>query len=286
MVAVKTLKGYSSEDPDRVKKRLSREAVIWKRLCHSNILPFYGVSFALKGTRPCLISPWMINGNIRDFAANKLHAERIKLLLDVCDGLRYLHAQDVVHGDLKGDNILIDGDGRARLADFGLANFDRCSWFGITSSNSTSPTGTTYYRAPELFCNPEEAQPKRPRMRKEADIYSLGMVIYEVLSGKHPRRFLPRLIPDHYIWEMLQECRMSEPTQRPNLEHVAAACTMSAIRVTLDELAAISPPPHNLPGLSRDNSPTTSRKGTNLSTRSGSSPYPAGAQRRSEGSQG
>jgi len=75
--------------------------------------------------------------------------------------------------------VLIDSDGRARLADFGLANFDRSRWLGITS-NSTSPGGTNAYMAPELFClESEEGQPREPTMRKEADIYALGMVIYE-----------------------------------------------------------------------------------------------------------
>ena len=118
--------------------------------------------------------------------------------MDVCSGLQYLHSQDIIHGDLKGvryctfpspfeisrplsiqDNVLIDNNGRVRLADFGLANFDRSRWLVVTSG-STSPGGANAYMAPELFRRgSKEAQPG-PLMRKEADIYALGMLIYEV----------------------------------------------------------------------------------------------------------
>lgn len=75
--------------------------------------------------------------------------------------------------------MLIDGDYRARLADFGLANFDRSQWL-VATLGSSSPGGTTAYMAPELFSRePEDAQ-SGPLMRKKTDIYALGMVIYEV----------------------------------------------------------------------------------------------------------
>ena len=75
--------------------------------------------------------------------------------------------------------MLIDDDHRARLSDFGLANFDRSRWLGVTS-NSSDPGGTTPYMAPELFRERKECQLRVPSMRKEADIYALGMLIYEV----------------------------------------------------------------------------------------------------------
>ena len=77
-------------------------------------------------------------------------------------------------------NVLVDGECRARLADFGHANFDRSRWTDVTS-HSTDPGGTYAYMAPELFARvPGESKSKVPLMRKEADIYALGMLIYEV----------------------------------------------------------------------------------------------------------
>ena len=76
--------------------------------------------------------------------------------------------------------MLIDHDNAARLSDFGLASFDRSRWLGVTS-NSSDPGGTIAYMAPELLHrDPEEAQSKAPLMRKEADVYALGMLMYEV----------------------------------------------------------------------------------------------------------
>lgn len=76
--------------------------------------------------------------------------------------------------------MLIDSDCRARLSDFGLANFDRSRWFGVTS-HSSDPGGTTAYMAPELFHNKlGTGRPNGPLMRKEVDIYALGMLFYEV----------------------------------------------------------------------------------------------------------
>lgn len=76
--------------------------------------------------------------------------------------------------------MLIDSEPRARLSDFGLASFDRSRWPGVTS-NSSEPGGTTAYMAPELFHREHvKGQSNAPLMRKEADIYALGMLIYEV----------------------------------------------------------------------------------------------------------
>lgn len=78
------------------------------------------------------------------------------------------------------DNVLIDDDHRARLSDFGLANFDRSRWLGIMS-NSSDPGGTAAYMAPELsYREHVEGQLRVPLMRKEADVYALGMLMYEV----------------------------------------------------------------------------------------------------------
>ena len=107
--------------------------------------------------------------------------------------------------------MLIDDDHRARLSDFGLASFDRSRWLGATS-DSSDLGGTTAYMAPELFHRErEEGQSKAPLMRKQADIYALGMLIYEVrlpivdfccstlnpLPGPVREKAIPRCGPAH-----------------------------------------------------------------------------------------
>jgi len=78
------------------------------------------------------------------------------------------------------DNVLIGNDHKAYLSDFGLAGFDRSRWLDITS-NSSNPGGTIPYMAPELIhLNHEEGRLRIPLMKKGADVYALGMLIYEV----------------------------------------------------------------------------------------------------------
>lgn len=105
------------------------------------------------------------------------------------------------------DNVLIDDDHRARLSDFGLTNFDRSRWLGVTS-NSSDPGGTTAYMVPELFYHEREKDQLRvPLMRKGADIYALGMLIYEVrlpIMNVYGRRLNTLLGPDRR--KAIQRC--------------------------------------------------------------------------------
>ncbi|KAJ3553608.1 hypothetical protein NP233_g12606 [Leucocoprinus birnbaumii] len=100
-------------------QRLIRETVIWQRLKHPNILPFIGLLSDLNWSYvPALISPWCRNGTIREFINAQPHTNKPQLMLDIANGLRYLHEQDIVHGGVIPPNILISNDGHALLADF------------------------------------------------------------------------------------------------------------------------------------------------------------------------
>ncbi|KAJ7606523.1 kinase-like domain-containing protein [Roridomyces roridus] len=106
-VAVKMMRVFVDSDIDALLKEFSREALIWRQLCHPNLLPFFGLYYLHE--RLCLVSPWMENGHLRDFFKNgSRDADRDRLLslvLDVALGLSHLHEKGVVHGDLKGQHI-------------------------------------------------------------------------------------------------------------------------------------------------------------------------------------
>ncbi|KAF9241883.1 kinase-like domain-containing protein [Melanogaster broomeanus] len=106
---------------------------------------------------------------------------RMLQLGDVAEGLSYLHSHSVIHGDLTGTNILLDGSGIAYLADFGLSIM-LADFMGV--SNSTSSTrGNVRWAAPELF-DVGTGSPMSPTVL--SDIYSFGSIMFQVLSGQVP----------------------------------------------------------------------------------------------------
>src|SRR5437016_6210989 len=112
----------------------------------------------------------------------------LQIIPQVCDALRYAHDEGVVHRDIKPENILLDRKGRVKIADFGLAKIVGLTPAYLTLTGTHEVMGTLYYMAPE--------QLKRThRVDHRADLYSLGVVFYEMLTGELPLgRFAP---PSH-----------------------------------------------------------------------------------------
>jgi len=120
--------------------------------------------------------------------------ERLALLGDAAASLQYLHSQSVVHGDLSGSNVLIDGNGRACISDFGLSVL--LTELGeSTYTESRHVGGALRWIAPELLDNevPEdEEHPLHLFPTPQSDVYSFGMVILQVLTGRVPYHYYPR----------------------------------------------------------------------------------------------
>ncbi|KAF9642959.1 kinase-like protein [Thelephora ganbajun] len=233
-VAAKVLKLYSTSDFDKITRRLCKEAMAWKTLSHPNVLPLLGVT--IDNNQFVMVSEWMANGNINEFIKARNDVNRFELLKDVARGLKYMHDQAMVHGDLKGANILIDPNGNARLADFGLLTIisDPTS---PTASSSFAIGGTTRWMSPELLY-PDLSGLKVARPTKQSDCYALGMVIYEVLSGQAPftpfhhdvvmRKVIEGERPGRPdgpggawftddLWQTLNQCWVVQPKCRPSI---------------------------------------------------------------------
>ncbi|KAG1865397.1 kinase-like domain-containing protein [Suillus subluteus] len=154
-----------------------RELKIWARLMQENIVPLLGVARNLYSVSGCdaLVCPWMENGTLAKYLSGHPTMElrqKLKLLCDVATGLRYLHSQHVVHGDLTNNNILVDVNGRAVVADFGLS-------FQISELTGSYPvTGAAQWMAPELV------QAFKPSIH--SDMYSFGSIVNYVISGELP----------------------------------------------------------------------------------------------------
>jgi len=159
-----------------------------------------------------MASEWMTNGNINEFVRAHQDVNRFELLTDVVRGLIYMHSQAMIHGDLKGANILIDKDCHACLADFGLLTIVSDPT-NPTASSSSAKGGTTRWMSPELL-DPDQFGIKDGRPTKESDSYALGMVILEVLSGHAPFRQFKDVI----VMRMVLEGKRPEKPNGPEAE--------------------------------------------------------------------
>lgn len=174
-VAVKIiLPGYAN-NPDFI-RRFESEAHLIARLEHPHITPLH--DFWRDPDGAYLVMRFLRNGSIRDaLDAEPYELPVISQLLDqIASGLDFAHRNDVIHRDIKPGNILLDEDGNAYLADFGIAK----DLAGITDNNTAvdAVVGSLDYISPEQA----RSEPVTPR----TDIYSLGVTLYEMITGEHP----------------------------------------------------------------------------------------------------
>jgi tRNA A-37 threonylcarbamoyl transferase component Bud32 len=179
LVALKILSPELGWDP-AFADRFSREAQALARLNHSNIVSIF--DFGQAGGYYYFLMEYVDGITLRALIDTKelWSEEAQRIVVEVCHGLQYAHEEGIVHRDVKPSNILIDKKGRVKIADFGLAklaakdNTDR-----ITRGQTTMVLGTPHYMAPEQIEKPAKVDHR-------ADIYALGVVFYEMLTGQLP----------------------------------------------------------------------------------------------------
>jgi tRNA A-37 threonylcarbamoyl transferase component Bud32 len=176
-VAIKLIRPESAGDP-RFAERFLREARAMARLRHPNIVMIH--DFGEVGGLFYLIMELVDGGDLRQALASGPLDDEAALVtaFQVCDALQYAHEQGVIHRDIKPENILRDRNGQVKIADFGLAKLLQASEVApLTLTRQVM--GTPHYMAPEQFERPREADHR-------ADIYSLGVVIYEMFTAGLP----------------------------------------------------------------------------------------------------
>ncbi|CAL1702829.1 unnamed protein product [Somion occarium] len=153
-VALKRLRVFQTSQGS-VTTQFYREAIIWQRLKHLYILPFLGVGTTFY-PYPCMVSPWMHYGNINNCMKQlEKNGQTIPLkswVSQIALGLLYLHNEHIVHGDLRGANVLVTDDLIIQLSDFGLARFADPS----SMTTGSHPGGAARWTAPEVV---HSAQP-------------------------------------------------------------------------------------------------------------------------------
>jgi serine/threonine protein kinase len=198
MVAVKILPPTVAADPTFA-ERFTREARALARLNHPHIVSVY--DFGQVQGLFYFVMEYVDGANLRTaIQAARLNAqEALAIVPQICEALQYAHDEGVVHRDIKPENILIDKRGRVKIADFGLAKIvgqgsagdsDSPPKRDFTLTGTHQVMGTMHYMAPEQIEKPQTVDHR-------ADIYSLGVVFYEMLTGELPiGRFAP---PSHKV---------------------------------------------------------------------------------------
>src|SRR4051812_14352429 len=169
-VAIKTIALNIAADAE-TRARFFREAQAAGQLSHPNLITIHDIGET--DGQPYIVMEYLEGADL----SRKIRSERLSLdtkmqiMMDMCDGLAFAHGHDVVHRDIKPGNIFITNHGRVKILDFGLA---RGALSDVTRTGNV--VGTPNYMAPE--------QIKGEEIDHRADIFSAGVVFYELLSGR------------------------------------------------------------------------------------------------------
>ncbi|KAH7337414.1 kinase-like domain-containing protein [Rhizoctonia solani] len=201
-VAIKTVRVFESCELGKYHKSAARELYTWSKCRHPNVVELMGL-VTFRGSL-AMVSVWAEHGTLPAHLKKNPSTDRCSLSTLICRGLVYLHANSIIHGDLKGDNVLISADGNPMLNDFGNASVQNASL--RFSQTTTGIKYSTRWAAPEIIM-------ETTLLTREADIYALGMTIL-VLKSALPQNLN---MPLNYI------------RRRPSPE----TCHMRALRRTL-----------------------------------------------------
>ena len=174
-VAVKMMSLTFNEDEESDNlRRFQREALSTTELIHPNIVNIYDVG---EGERPYIVMEYVNGTDLKKYIQDNHpipYSQVIKIMSQILSGISYAHRNGVIHRDIKPHNILIDKEGTVKITDFGIAV--ALSQNSITQTNSI--LGSVQYISPE--------QARGNMVTKQSDIYSLGIVLYEMLTGVVP----------------------------------------------------------------------------------------------------
>ncbi|KAG2153678.1 kinase-like domain-containing protein [Suillus bovinus] len=234
-VAVKVFIINPRRSLQKLQSAMDREVAVWLKLSKSDyVVPLLDIANLSPESLPALVSEWMPSGTLDQYLQKdaKTLAARVELSKGVAGGVNYLRLEKVVHGDLHPGNVLIDREGNPRLTDFGLAivvGEPELQWGTTTAALELNAR----WRAPEVLGIEREVA--KPTFM--SDIYSLGSIIFFIISGdipwKEKRNSVPISValsqkatptrPENILnghWNLIQQCWSRKPEDRPESTEV------------------------------------------------------------------
>ena len=209
VVAIKVIRAELVSQSPKFLERFRREAQAAGRLSHPNIVTVYDAG--MEGKNSYIVMEYLEGRSLADIIGDGLPPDQvIDLSLQICDALEYAHSQGLVHRDIKPENVMVLDDGRVKITDFGLARLGSAPH--LTQSGLIS--GTPSYMSPE--------QIQGQQLDGRTDIFSLGCVMYEMLTGQQP-------FPGDNIGTVLYRIMNEEPAPSEKLDTVAPQLLKSII---------------------------------------------------------
>ena len=231
LVALKILPPGAADDAGFA-ERFNREARALARLNHPHIVAVH--DFGQVGGQPYLVMEFVDGPNLRQVEqAGRLTVDQaLEIVPQICEALQFAHNEGVVHRDIKPENILLDKKGRVKITDFGIAKIVGAPSGKDSLTGAKDVLGTPHYMAPEQVEHPQAVDHR-------ADIYSLGVVFYELLTGELPLgRFQPpskKVQVDVRLDEVVLHTLEKEPERR--YQHV------SEVKSDVETIAGSAPVP-------------------------------------------
>jgi tRNA A-37 threonylcarbamoyl transferase component Bud32 len=239
LVALKLLAPERVEDA-KFAERFTREAQALAALNHPNIVTIH--DFGQAGGFYFLLMEYVDGLNLRQLLRTRKFTpeEALAIVPPLCDALQFAHDRGIVHRDIKPENLLLDKDGRVKVADFGIArmlgaaNGSGDAATGVPQSLTQSTLGTPGYTAPEQKTDPQ-------RVDSRADIYSLGVVFYELLTGELPGKPLQPPSRKVQIDVRLDEVVLQALAKEPQRRYQQASQVKTALETIAATPAALPP---------------------------------------------
>lgn len=258
-VALKILADTVATDAD-AKARFLQEARLASSIAHENIIAVY--DFGEEAGRPFMVMEFLEGESLRDAIQKQRtgdFARRVQLALQIGRAIGHIHLKKIVHRDIKPENIHVDSLGRAKLMDFGIAKAD-----GIQLTKTGFTLGTPYYMSPEQVLGQD--------VTTQADVYSFGVLMYELMTGKKPveaenfEKIFHKILyeplnlePLHEalvapaVIDLIRKCMAKPPAERPQgLGIVCGALEETLKQGALQPRPAPPAPAVKLPASSND----------------------------------